>query len=128
MYFHIPLQTTLPHVLSMGFWLIGVLGLAIYESISLPEHFIFRKRSAGYVPEDYDKPNKLPPSIAALGAFCFGILGAVMGMSQVWFIGPIGKLIGDPAYGGDVGFELAFGFGFTSYCVFRYFEFKHFGR
>ena len=109
-------------MLIIGYW------LAIYESISLPEHFIFRKGSAGYAPENYDKPSKLPPSIAALGAFCFGVFGAVMGMSQIWFIGPIGKLIGNPAYGGDIGFELAFGFGFVSYCTLRHFELKHFGR
>lgn len=83
---------------------------------------------SGYIPEHYDQVHKLPPSIAALGAFCFGVFGGIMGMAQVWFIGPIGKKIGDPAYGGDVGFELAFGFSFTSYCIFRYFEKKHFGR
>ena len=65
-------------MLIIGYW------LAIYESIALPEHFIFKKRSSGYVPENYDQPSKLPPSIAALGAFCVGIVGAVMGMSQVW--------------------------------------------
>ena len=51
-----------------------------------------------------------------------------MGMSQVWFIGPIGKLIGDPSYGGDIGFELAFAFSAISYAVFRTFEKKKFGR
>jgi len=48
-------------------------------------------------------------------------------MSQVWFIGPIGKHIGGE-YGGDIGFELAFAFAFISYCTFRYFEKKHYGR
>jgi hypothetical protein len=56
------------------------------------------------------------------------VTGAVLGMSQVWYIGPIGKQIGDPKYGGDIGFELAFGFGFVSYCIFRRIELKHFGR
>lgn len=60
--------------------------LAIYSGISLPEHFIFRGGFSGYAPEQYDQPHKLPPSFAALGAFCFGILGAVLGMAQVWFI------------------------------------------
>ena len=78
--------------------------------------------------EHYDQPSKLPVGVAALGAFCCGVVGAVMGMSQVWFIGPIGKLIGDPAYGGDIGFELAFGFTFVTYCLFRTFEKKHFQR
>lgn len=68
-------------MLVIGYW------LAIYEAISLPEHFIFKRGMRGYSPEHYDQPHKLPPSIAALGAFCFGVLGAVMGMAQAWFIG-----------------------------------------
>lgn len=108
-------------MLCIGYW------LAIYEGISLPEHFIYKRGFGGYRPEIYDQPKKLPPSIAALGAFCFGIVGAVMGMAQVWYIGPIGKLIGGD-YGGDVGFELAFAFTAITYIPFRYFERKKFGR
>lgn len=78
----------------------------------------------GYNIADYDEPKKLPPSFAALGAFCFGIFGAVVGMAQIWFTGPVGKAVG----GGDVGFELAFAFSFLSYLPMRYFEKKHFGR
>jgi purine-cytosine permease-like protein len=108
-------------MLVIGYW------LAIYEGISLPEHFIFRKGTRGYAPETYDQPKKLPVGIAAMGAFCCGIVGATMGMAQVWFIGPIGKLIGI-GYGGDIGFELAFCFTFVAYLPLRYFEKKHFGR
>lgn len=61
-------------------------------------------------------------------AFCFGVFGAVMGMSQVWFLGPIGKLIGNPMFGGDIGFELAFGFTFVAYFVLRTLERKYFQR
>ena len=67
------------------------------------------------------------PSFAALGAFCFGVAGAVIGMAQVWWLGPVGKRIGG-AFGGDVGFELAFGFAFISYCGLRYIEKRKFGR
>ena len=38
-------------------------------------------------------------------ACCFGIAGAVVGMSQVWYIGPIGKMAG-AASGADLGFEV----------------------
>lgn len=110
-----------------NFMLVIAYWLAIYSSISLPEHFIFKGGFSGYDPSTYDQPQKLPPSIAALLAFCFGVMGAVLGMAQVWYIGPIGKLIGGD-YGGDIGFELAFGFSFTSYCCLRYFEKRHFGR
>lgn len=110
-----------------NFMLVIAYWLAIYEGIALSEHFIFRGGMPGYVVSTYDQPSKLPPSIAALGAFCFGIAGAVLGMAQVWFLGPIGRTIGGQ-FGGDVGFELAFVFSFLSYCVLRYFEKKRFGR
>ncbi|KAJ4504169.1 Purine-cytosine permease fcy21 [Exophiala dermatitidis] len=109
-------------MLVIGYW------LAVYSGIALPEHFFFKRGFRGYTPSHYDQPNRLPPSIAALGAFCFGVFGAVMGMAQVWFIGPIGKRIGDPSYGGDVGFELAFGFAFVAYVCFRPLEVRYFRR
>ncbi|KAL9618912.1 MAG: hypothetical protein Q9160_006437 [Pyrenula sp. 1 TL-2023] len=109
-------------MLIIGYW------LAIYEGISLNEHIWFKRGTTGFAPEHYDQPQKLPPSIAALGAFLLGVLGASMGMAQVWYLSPIGKLIGSPKYGGDIGFELAFTFSSISYVVFRYFELKHFGR
>ncbi len=69
----------------------------------------------------------LPPGIAAVVAFAFGIMGAVLGMAQVWFTGPIGKLCG-AEYGGDVGFELAFAFSAVTYIPLRYFEKRYFKR
>ena len=51
-----------------------------------------------------------------------------MGMAQVWLKGPIGKKIGLPAFGGDIGFELAFAFAGTSYTILRYFEKSYFKR
>jgi NCS1 nucleoside transporter family len=111
-----------------NFMLLIAYWLAIYEGISLSEHIIFRRGMTGYAPETYDQPSKLPVGIAAVTAFCLGVMGAVLGMSQVWFIGPIGKKIGDPKYGGDIGFELAFGFSATSYIILRTFEKRYFGR
>ena len=90
------------------------------------EHFVFAKRK--YDISIYNSPNLLPLGAAAVLAFCFGVFGAVMGMAQVWFIGPIGKKIGDPSYGGDVGFELAFAFAALSYLGLRTFEKRSFGR
>ena len=51
-----------------------------------------------------------------------------MGMAQLWFVGPIGKLCGNPKFGGDVGFELAFTFAMVSYMVLRVVERNHFKR
>ena len=51
-----------------------------------------------------------------------------MGMAQAWFIGPVGRLIGLPGYGGDVGFMLAFAFAGLSFIGFRTLEKRKFGR
>jgi purine-cytosine permease-like protein len=83
---------------------------------------------SAYDPSTYDQPSKLPPSFAAVFAFCCGIVGMVMGMSQVWFVGPIALHAGMAPFGGDVGFELGFAFAFVSYAVARHFERSHFGR
>ena len=88
----------------------------------MTEHFLFKHGYSGYDVSIYTIPALLPPGVAAVTAFLFGVLGAVMGMSQIWFIGPIGKLIGNPMFGGDIGFELAFGFSAISYFVMRLFE------
>ncbi|KAI9844646.1 MAG: purine-cytosine permease [Thelocarpon superellum] len=110
------------------FMLLIAYWLAIYQGISLTEHFVFKRGYLGYAPEIYNQPGKLPPGIAAITAFCFGILGAVMGLSQPWFVGPIGKKIGNPQHGGDIGFELAFAFAAISYFGLRTLEFRYFGR
>jgi NCS1 nucleoside transporter family len=109
-------------MLLIGYW------LAIYEGISITEHVIFKRGTGGYDIAIYNSPSLLPPGIAAVAAFLFGVMGAVMGLSQAWLVGPIGKLIGDPPYGGDIGFELAFGFSALTYLIFRTIEKRMFGR
>lgn len=109
-------------MLLIGYW------LAIYSGISLTEHFVFRRGVRGYDVSQYNRPEKLPPGFAAVVAFCFGVLGAVMGMSQTWFVGPIGRLIGVPPFGGDIGFPLAFGFSATAYAILRTVERRMAGR
>lgn len=114
-------------MLLIGYW------LAIYEGVALTEHFVFRRggRAGLYDVGDYDTPSRLPPGFAALGAFVLGALGAVLGMAQVWFTGPVGRLCGGGGggeSGGDVGFELGFGFSATAYLVLRAVERGRFGR
>ncbi|GAA5999454.1 hypothetical protein JCM5350_005598 [Sporobolomyces pararoseus] len=102
--------------------------LAIYSTILVEEHFIFRKGSfARYNLEDYNVLENLPVGLAAGFATGVGIAGAVLGMAQQWYIGPIGRTFGGE-FGADLGFELAAGFTAVSYPVFRYFERKVFGR
>jgi len=110
------------------FMLIIAYWLAIYEGISVSEHVFFKRGFSGYHPEHYMDKSKLPPGIAAMVAFCFGVMGAVLGMSQVWFVGPIGLLCGEAPFGGDVGFELAFAFSAVTYCFLRFFEKRMFRR
>lgn len=107
-------------MLLIGYW------LAIYEGIALTEHFVFR-RTGGYAVDDYATPGKLPPGYSALCAFLIGAVGAVLGMAQSWYVGPIGRLCGDE-FGGDVGFELAFGFSAVAYSLLRWAEKKRFRR
>ncbi len=55
-----------------------------------------------------------------------GVAGAVLGMDETWYVGPIGKKIG--TYGGDLGFELSFGFAGVVFLVARYWEIRVVGR
>ncbi|EGV59946.1 Purine-cytosine permease fcy21 [Yamadazyma tenuis] len=101
--------------------------LAIYQAIALSEHFIYNKNNFGaYDYENHKDPKSHPLGLAGTFAFLAGVAGAVCGLNQVWYMGPIAKKIGD--YGGDVGFELAAGFSFIAYNITRPFEKKYIGR
>ena len=101
--------------------------LAIYEGIAITDHILFKKGIKGYDPSIYASPKLLPLGAAALSAFSVGVAGAILGMAQVWFVGPVGKRVGG-AFGGDVGFEMGFGFAAISYIVFRNIELRLVGR
>ncbi|ORX41128.1 cytosine-purine permease [Kockovaella imperatae] len=104
----------------LGYW------LAIYCTVVLEEHFIFRKGDhANYnAAETWNRKSLLPVGYAAAASMCFGAAGAAVGMAQVWWTGPIGKAVGGP-YGGDLGFELAGAFTAVTFPIFRYFERKY---
>jgi purine-cytosine permease-like protein len=103
--------------------------LAMYTTIVLEEHLIFRKGNwFNYNLEAWNDKLKLPPGYAAIIAFCFGMMGVVLGMAQTWYIGVIGGEIGDPAYGGDIAFELAATFAGIIYPLARIVEKKYYGR
>ncbi|KAH0835002.1 cytosine-purine permease [Lanmaoa asiatica] len=103
---------------------------AIFIVIIVQEHFLFRRkggRLGGYNLADWDTPSKLPIGIAGLLACCFGIAGTVIGMSQAWYTGPIGKMAG-ATYGADLGFELAAGFAAATFPPLRWMEIRLTGR
>lgn len=101
--------------------------LAIYESMSLSEHVIYNRCNfARYDYENFHLKSSYPVGIAGVFGFCCGVAGAVVGMNQVWYAGPLAKKIGD--FGGDIGFELAFAFSFIGFNLVRPFEKKYIGR
>ena len=101
--------------------------LAIYEAISYSEHFIYNRGNFGaYDYENHKDPKAYPVGLAGTFAFLCGVAGAVVGLNQVWYQGPIAAKIG--MFGGDVGFELAFGFAFVGFNLTRPLEKKYFGR
>jgi len=104
-------------LLAFSYW------LAIYQAVSLLEHFVFRRGMRGYRPEEYTRPKLLPPGFAAVASSCCGVLGAILGMAQYWFSGPIAKLCGT-----DVGFEMAFIFTAVSFLSLRTLERCYFRR
>ncbi|PPQ85497.1 hypothetical protein CVT25_006577 [Psilocybe cyanescens] len=108
----------------LGYW------TAWFIVIVMEEHFIFRRkggRLGGYNLDDWDSPSRLPLGIAGILAACFGAAGAVVGMSEVWYTGPIGKMAG-AEFGADLGFELAFAFSAVSYPPLRWLEIYYTGR
>jgi NCS1 nucleoside transporter family len=112
-------------------YFLGILGywLAIFVTVVIEEHFIFRRgKFANYDAEHtWNDRSRLPWGLGALGAFGFGVAGAVVGMSQVWYTGPLGAMVGGKR-GGDIGFELASGFTAVMYPLFRTLEIKLMGR
>lgn len=83
----------------MGYW------VSIWIAIMLEEHLIFRKWiGLGWNWDAWNDRARLPVGIAALFAFLIGWAGAILCMSQVWYIGPLAALVGED--GGDVSAEI----------------------
>ena len=101
----------------MAYWLTPMM------CIFLEEQFLFQPKLV----IDWDAwadPKRMPVGIAALSAFLLGWLGAVLGMSQIYFVGPLARLGGYA----DVGMWVGAGFALVSYAPLRHFELKKFGR
>lgn len=92
--------------------------------LTMEEEFLFR-RKRGYRWQDWDKPDLLPLGIAALTAFAIGWAGAALSMYQVYFTGPIAKLVGE---GIDLGLPVSMSWCGLLFPPLRYLELKRFGR
>ncbi|TWU74185.1 hypothetical protein ED733_001554 [Metarhizium rileyi] len=101
----------------MGYWAV------IMFFIVLMEHVMFRGRK-GFDWSRWEDKEYQPLGLAALASFLIGWAGAVLGMAQAWYTGPIAKL----AEGGDVGLWIACGFVILSFPPLRALELRAIGR
>ena len=103
----------------MGYW------VAIWVAILLEEFCIFTRRKA-FDWTAWEDRTRLPVGIAALIAFLVGWAGAILCMAQVWYVGPIAKLVGD--YGADMGNYVGFAWAALVFPPLRWWELRRFGR
>ncbi|CCE72444.1 Piso0_000012 [Millerozyma farinosa CBS 7064] len=76
--------------------------------------------------EEWNNSSSITFGIAAVCSFVVGIAGAVVGMNQVYWRGPLARLVGDN--GADIGFWLCIAFTGVVYPFFRFFELKYLGK
>ncbi|KJX96475.1 nucleoside transporter like protein [Zymoseptoria brevis] len=105
----------------MGYW------VSIWIAIVVEEHILFRKLGRkGWKWEDWNDRTKLPIGIAAGVAFLVGWVGAILGMSQVWYVGPLAKLVSEQ--GADIGNYVGFSWALVVYPPLRWVELRWIGR
>ncbi|KAK7184963.1 Purine-cytosine permease fcyB 3 [Paraphaeosphaeria sporulosa] len=105
----------------MGYW------LTIMICIVAEEHVLFQKARALAIDwAAWEEQRKLPVGVAALVAFLLGWMGAILGMYQVWYVGPLAKLVADT--GADVGVWVGCGFALVAFPPLRLLELRLVGR
>jgi len=101
----------------MGYWIefmIFIVGL---------EHVVFR-RTIGFDWSRWEDKSYLPIGLAAFAAFLFGWVGAILGMYQALYTGPLAKLSGNS----DVGVWVGCGFALVTFVPLRWLELRFIGR
>ena len=104
----------------MGYWLV------VFITIVVEEHLLFR-RSRGYDWTKWEDQKYLPIGGAALLSFLIGWVGAIIGMYQVWYVGPVAHQVSD-GFGADIGTWLAIGFTAVTFPPLRVLELNRVGR
>src|SRR5262249_2575194 len=100
------------------FLLIIAYWLGPWAIILVLEHFVFRR--GRYNVDDWNTPSRLPLGGAAIVSMVVGLVGVLLGADQVYYVGPIAKLVGP--FGMDVGFELGLVLAGISYFILRRIE------
>lgn len=106
----------------IGYWAI------MWVTILLEEEFLFRRTNGHarwYDWSAWNDRSKMPLGLAAFTAFCIGWVGAVLGMYQTYFTGPLAKTVG---YGIDMGIPVSCSWAAVLYPGLRWAELKYFGR
>jgi purine-cytosine permease-like protein len=103
----------------MGYWIV------IFVSIVFEEHVLF-KWNTGFEWDAWEDKSRLPIGIAALISFLIGWVGAIIGMDQVYFVGPVAKMTGE--FGADMGIWLGMAFTLLVFPPLRWAELKFIGR
>ncbi len=98
-----------------NFMLIIAYWLGPWAIILVLEHFVFRRGQ--YNVNDWNTRSRLPIGWAAIASMVLGLVGVLLGAAQVYYTGPIGKLVGP--YGIDIGFELGIIFAGVAYFFLR---------
>ncbi|EAW07746.1 putative purine-cytosine permease [Aspergillus clavatus NRRL 1] len=102
----------------IGYWII------IWFTIAVEQDVLFN-RCKGYDWTAWNDPRKLPVGVAAGVSFLVGWAGAIVGMNQVYYVGPIASAI---AGGADLGIWLGIGFTAVAFPPLRFLELKILGR
>jgi purine-cytosine permease-like protein len=74
--------------------------------------------------EAWNDRSKMPIGLAALAAFLIGWVGAILGMDQIYNVGPLAKAAGYA----DVGMWVGSAFALLVFPPLRWLELKQFGR
>jgi len=113
----LPAAANFAHTLT-DFLLIIAYWLGPWAIILVLEHFVFRR--GRYNVDDWNTASRLPLGWAAIVSMGVGLVGVLLGADQVYYVGPIAKLVGP--YGMDVGFELGLVLAAISYLILRRIE------